>query len=279
MGYPVQQGAEFETVVFQNNLVRSYTLPKDPRSDSMMFHRRFLSDVSKMRGMLGVWGKTALLEALGRTWATVLFQLIKSDSFSWWSDAQEEWDSFDEVDQQAWRDAAPYQVTFNDMGWIFFGLSRVIYKALEKYHHGLWEAELWGVEDSAAALEWWETGKVGAQLTAVTIDSPHMKLIGTWEVFSSVYKKMSAVESASVQVVFIGKAIRFYYLVGPDLGIGYLKIGTDEPIEINAYNSGGYGGTFIDYEFPRKRFGSITYYPAAGEKIGIRYFGIDGTIA
>lgn len=154
MGYPILQGLEFETVVFQSNLVRLYTVPKDPRSNSSLFHRRFLSDVSKMRSFAGKWARGAMIEALGSHWTTVLFQLIKTDSFSWWTEAGEVWDSFLEQERDAWRTAAPYKVTFNDKGWIFFSLVRVMVQALSHYGLASWKSSLWGAGESDEALEW-----------------------------------------------------------------------------------------------------------------------------
>lgn len=181
MGYPLQSGAEAELIVYQGQLVRSYTLPNDPRSDSQLYERKFLSDASKMRGYLGAWARAALGEALGTKWASVLFQLIKSDSFSWWSDAKAEWESFAEVSQQDWRDAAPYQVTFNDQGYIFFCLVRVMVKALGHYGIATWKASEWGETQSTEALEWYQANYEWVVPAAGTpYDSEYFIYYGEW---------------------------------------------------------------------------------------------------
>jgi hypothetical protein len=162
-------------------LVRAYTLPKDPRSDSQLLQGRFLSDVSKMRGQLGKWGRAALLEALGPNWGSVLFQLVKADSFSWWSDAKSTWESFAEIEQDAWREAAPYKVTYNDMGEIFYCLAYVVVKAIRHYTLAYWRTEEWGASQSSDALTWWGLNYEYALIdSTANYDSSLLVYRGTW---------------------------------------------------------------------------------------------------
>jgi hypothetical protein len=156
MGYPTLSGSEFEYLIYQGNMVRMYTIPTDPRSDAQLVQRKFLSDVVKVRKCLGLFGKGACRTALGPTWQSVLYQIIKADVGEWWSAALDEWDSFGEVNQEAWRVASPYQATYNDVGQIYFCLTRVIYRALLHYTGIAWGAEEWAEDESAAALVWWQ---------------------------------------------------------------------------------------------------------------------------
>lgn len=67
---------------------------------------------------------------MGSSWGTVIYQIIKADIESFWSEALAEWDDFGATNKDAWRAASPYQATFNDVGEIYFGLSRVIARSL-----------------------------------------------------------------------------------------------------------------------------------------------------
>lgn len=170
MGYPQQSGQEFANVIYQGTVVRLYTVPKDPRSDAQLNQRRFLSDVTKMRSMLGKFGKAGMSTALGSKWGTVIYQAIKADMENWWSNALAEWDDFGEVNQEAWRTAAPYKACFNDLGMIYFGLTRVMYHAALNWSLYGWELEEWGEVDSAGAAAWWEKDLAGVW-TVKNVDS------------------------------------------------------------------------------------------------------------
>lgn len=170
MGYPQQSGQQFANVIYQGNVVRLYTVPKDPRSDAQLDQRRFLSDITKMRSMLGVFGKAAMSSALGSKWGTVVYQAIKADMENWWSDALAEWNNFTEGNQEAWRTAAPYKACFNDLGMIYYGLTRVMYRAALSWSSHHWEMEEWGEAESAGAVAWWARDLTGV-LTSKLIDS------------------------------------------------------------------------------------------------------------
>lgn len=273
-GYPLVSGAEAETIIYQGQLVRAYTLPSDPRSDSQLFSRKFLSDVSKMRSKLGAFGKLALKESLGSAWSTVIFQLVKSDSDGWWSEAGEIWDAMTDEEKNAWRSASPYQLTFNDVGLIYFSLSRVVYKALEKYRGNGYLSSEWDVGDSAAAAAWWAKSKLDAlTLATVQIPDPDLSVIGTWNIENGMFK--SAMQGVgSILAVINAREGRFHYGIGQDLGIAYLQFGNDEPIEINCHVSSGWGLAYYDYDFGRKRFLSVRFYPKSDARIGFRFLDV-----
>jgi hypothetical protein len=182
MGYPIQTGHEFEFIVYQKNLVRLYVLPSDPRNNSQLFERRFLSDISKVRGTLGIWGKGALRAALGHSWGTVLYQLIKADVNGWWSAAKSVWNGFDEFEREAWREGCLYQATYNDVGEIFFCLSRVVMQALDHYTGLSWLGSTsWGGEDVADCLTWWERDRTGVLVKGDYTSTPGGLLFyGSW---------------------------------------------------------------------------------------------------
>lgn len=164
MGYPIVTGTLGDVIVYQGNLVRSYVIPTDPRSGAQLQVRRLFSDMQRMKSQLGEFGKGALRNALGPKWSTNIFQLAKADINGWYSDAVAEWDEFLEGNKEDWREVAPYRVTFNDLGLVFFALSRVIYHALDHYGGYTWEAEEWGETESGDALAWWQKDLTGVYM-------------------------------------------------------------------------------------------------------------------
>lgn len=232
MGYPIQQGTEFDMIVFQGNLVRRYTLPKDPRNDSQVFERRFLSDVTRMRSTMGLWGKEVCKAALGSKWATILYQIIKADVGNWWSDAVTEWEGFEDENRDAWRDVAPYKLAFNDLGKIFFCLTRVIYYAVSFYGKYAFDVVEWGEEDSAAALVWWEKNLLGAWGPG-KVETGHtmfFESVGTWESIYNVgasnnwYVRANG-SGAIGRLYVLGRRVLVCYVKAP--GWGSLKISLD----------------------------------------------------
>lgn len=119
-GYPVQSGTTYNVITYQGNVVRSYVLPVDPRTNEQLFERRLLSDTSKMRTMLNDWGRAAATTVFGVKWATSIYQLLRADENSRWSEAESAWNAMTNPERAAWLAAAPYQATFNDPGKVFY---------------------------------------------------------------------------------------------------------------------------------------------------------------
>lgn len=273
MGYPLQQGLEHELIIYQGGLVRSYTMPKDPRSNSQLYSRKFLSDISKMRGFLGAWGRTALTEALGTKWASVLFQLIKTNAFSWWSEAKGVWAGFQEVNKEAWREAAPYKVTFNDRGEVFFCLVRVMVKAIRHYLLPRWKTAEWGETESAAALEWFTANYQWAVLlNGVAYNSPLLYRFGTW--FDSFWHWngwQPQIESSGsvndwLEVYCYSKNISPSPRSDPDAGIFQVYIAGVFHAEV-ATNGISFNGSPLMFTSSKKRLRSVLLRGKNGDKI------------
>lgn len=226
MGYPIQSGNQFENVVYQGGIVRVYTLEKDPRSDAQIENRRFLSDVTKVRSTLGIWGKGACRSIMGAHWGTVIFQVIKADVETWWSGALAEWEDFSEENQEAWRTASPYQATFSDVGQIFFCVQRVIYRALFFWGGAGWGAAEWEETQSAQALAWWlEDGSNFLHFGKYDETELSGVLTGTWNSTEIAESYMGAclvsagATGETFTFEFIGKNFKYGFLYWPDGGI------------------------------------------------------------
>lgn len=186
LGYPLVSGEGFANILYQGNLVRLYQIPNDPRSDAQLENRRLLSDVSKMRATLGLWARGACKAAFGSRWSSVLWQVIRTDIESFWSDAVDEWAGFWEGNKDAWRVAAPYQATFNDVGLIYFAMVRTLARAFVHYNGLEWQTQLWGEYESAEATTWWTRGIAGNALAAGTVYQQSIQVIKTagWQVLT-----------------------------------------------------------------------------------------------
>jgi hypothetical protein len=138
LGYPQLSGEVDNILIFQGTMARLYTVPKDPRTDSQMFERRFLSDIAKMRASAREWAKGLFKIAFGKKWTSVIYQMVKGDVYGFWSARLAEWEEFDEETKAYLAGEAPFTVTFNDPGMIWWGLYGTIYD--------------WGVEKG---IDWW----------------------------------------------------------------------------------------------------------------------------
>lgn len=282
MGYPVLDGVQFDLIVFQNNLVRQYEVPKDPRTDSQLFQRRLFSDISKMRSYMGDVAKGALKQALGRTWSTVLLQIIKADSFSWWTDAINAWDSMSESDQQTWRDAAPYKVTFNDLGKVFYLLCVTAFKAIEHYGLGLWEAEDWQAGSASEALSWFTKSKGDIHSVQwVYFSDAKFRYYGSWDIGiwqqggnSGNIKESSGSELDRAELLVYGKEIVIQAYKQPDYGSANIYIDGVLNGVVDFSGTSGLGQSV--YDSTKRKIRSIVIKPVGSVRIPVFSVWSDG---
>lgn len=125
-GYP-QLGGAFDSIVYQGTVARKYVLAVDPRTVNQQFERKLLSDVSKMRSSAGKWAKAAWKINFGVKASSVIYQLVKGDVLNLWSDGLAAYDGMSSVERADWDAQAPFQVTYNAPGRVFFALAYVLY--------------------------------------------------------------------------------------------------------------------------------------------------------
>lgn len=224
MGYPQLSGLEFANVIYQGNVVRLYTVPKDPRTEAQLQQRRLLADISKVRASLGSWGKAACKTALGARWSTVIWQCVKADIEGWWSAALEEWDDFAEPNKEAWRTACPYQATYNDMGQIYFGLVRLVAHAIVHYSNLSWgSSTTWTEAQSATATTWWTKQVIDAVPVGITNDSSSKINKTQWDrithaaSYGGQYYQSVPWPTRYVEFYFYGRSFDYGYLAGPTM--------------------------------------------------------------
>lgn len=222
-GYPLQSGVAYDTLVYQGDVVRQYTLPIDPRSNEQLFNRRLLSDTSKVRRDLQDWGRQACKTVFGSKWPTVIYQLLRADEGGVWSDGLAAWNGFTTVEQAAWRSAAPYQATFNDPGRAFYMYARCVAQVLLTYSGVLWGSAIWGSSDSANALAWWNKDLSDAMVIGVYgYNSAFLSTNGNWATVTSGsdhYLRAQAVGDWYEFYYYAKKAaVRTYYISGQGEG-------------------------------------------------------------
>lgn len=214
MGYPLQAGQEFESVIYQGTIARLYTLATDPRSNSQLQQRRFLSDVTRMRATMGTWGKAACKYALGSKWSTIIYQCIKADVGGWWSDALEEWEAMPEEQQEDWRSAALYKATYDDLGMIFFCLMRVVRGAVAQYSDLDVVVPYFEADEAPNAAAWMQ-GTIGWQVQKGIYDELNIPLVttGSWTreakagCYGGYYYKPTTSGAHSYKFFYFGKKI------------------------------------------------------------------------
>lgn len=158
MGYPLQQGLAFDNIVYQGTVARMYTVPKDPRTDAQMFSRKLTSDVSKMRATAGVYARQGWKCNYGTHWSNVIHELVKSDFDGLWTEAMDAFDEFTEDLKAEWNANAPYQVTYNEPGRMYWGLVYVIYHQQQHVSRLWFEMPEPLADDMSSMLTWWTGG-------------------------------------------------------------------------------------------------------------------------
>lgn len=225
MGYPQLSGEELDHVIYQGTIVRFYSVPKDPRSGAQLASRRFLSDVVKMRAMLGTFARAACKGVFGKKWSTIVYQLVRADINHWWTDAVIEWQGFSETFKEEWRTAAPFRACYNDLGLIYFGLTRVIYRALLSYSNTTWDSAEWAENECDLASAWWSRDLTGVFLKG-TVDSALAGLpyVGSWATetdagaYLGSYNVTASSGVAYLELYVMAKQIDFYFTRRPDAG-------------------------------------------------------------
>lgn len=127
LGYPTISGDYDGMLVFQGTVVRRYVVPKDPRTDSQLFERRMFSDVKRVIGSLGKWGRSACRLVFGSKWSTIIYEIYKSDMDEGWTLAMDSYSQLSAEQKAEWNEAAPYQATFNEPGRLFFGVGAILF--------------------------------------------------------------------------------------------------------------------------------------------------------
>ena len=181
---------------------------------------------------------------MGKTWSTISYQAIKSDAEGWWSAALAEWELFDESNKDAWRAAAPYQATYNDMGKIFFGLIRILYQSMVTWGTTTFGLTLMGESDYSLAAVWWARALVDVfRNNGFDGLNSGMTYTGTWETVAEAtsylgsYQKSANASGQSFEFFFIGKYCRLGFPFLPTSGSLDVYVNGEFHSTVNQYNA------------------------------------------
>lgn len=277
LGYP-ELGGTFSTVVYQGTMARRYVVPNDPRTDSQVFQRNLLSDVSKVRASAGRWAKAAWKLQFGSKAASVIYQMVKANPYGFWGNAWDEFDGFDDVTQQNWRDLAPFAVTYNDPGRIFFALAKMLYMWGEHSGNNFYKMDNptdWGADETAG---WWtaDIDQYGWQVGGVPLKWIHdldiqFDYFGSW---SSVadgsanddYLKQTSTPGDYVQIQVNAKQFQMGYVRHPSGANVEVKVDSSVVGLVNTNGTLLYGVTWGDVWRQRtKRIFRMTHAGSPGE--------------
>jgi len=117
-------GAFGETIVYQGVTCRVYVIPSDPRTDAQIAQREIFHDVTKMVRYFGLWARGAWRTVFGARWFTGLYRRITENGLQRLLEADAEFDAMTVEQKDAWNQYAPFQVTFNAPGMIFYAVMR-----------------------------------------------------------------------------------------------------------------------------------------------------------
>lgn len=154
LGYPVQSGT-FSTLVFQGQVVRLYMSIDDPRTDTQIFRRKLLGDVTKMRAVMGEYAKRAQGIQFGSKWGAIINQMCMGDVDGLWSTAWGEWDSMSQSQRNYLNDNAPFVATWNMPGRVYWALYQTLYNWNEAHGGNKFHMPLIVASDPDEGWIWW----------------------------------------------------------------------------------------------------------------------------
>lgn len=214
-----------ETIVFQGTTVRKLTVSKDPRTVAQVTTRNLFHDCTKMIKSADMWPKAAWRTILGSRWYSLLYKKVKSAITIPWEpqsvNSDDVWSTFDEARKDRWREAAPFQATYNDPGliywYVYFGSFQTLF---DKFLHPYWSA---GFEEPPS--EWWTLGLGTVGVDAVYDETSNIiNYTGTWNQVSDVnahgggYKKQMNVMAGGLDFYFYGRRAKIIHMKGPGQG-------------------------------------------------------------
>lgn len=154
LGFPIQSGT-FNTLVFQGQVVRQYTLAEDHRTDDQLWRRKLFSDISEMRGSMGEYVKAACRIQFGTKWTSVLGQMCMGNVDGYWATAWDEWDVMTQAQRDYLNENAPYVVTWNEPGRVWWAMYQTLFNWNEDHGGNKFHMPAIQVNDPDAGWGWW----------------------------------------------------------------------------------------------------------------------------
>lgn len=232
LGSQLAYGALGEIAVFQGESARAYVVPRDPRTDAQLNTRHYFHDINRMIKAGGTWARAAFRTNWGSRWLAILYGICKRDDFGFWSAADALFQSFTDPQQAAWDAAAPFQVTYNEPGRIWYNIHMVVWQYEQNF--GMFQFELDEVygDDSATALAWWTKTLDGVPIAGVYDDnasfatySGSVSVVSNPLAYGGSYHKLNAPFGPACYFYFVGNKLTLKFMKQP--GNGTLSIKFD----------------------------------------------------
>jgi hypothetical protein len=203
--------------IFQGTSVRSYAIPKDPKTGAQLDQRAFFRDLSKMIGVGGIYMRGACKSVIGARWYTSLYGLTAAR----WNVDNDEWNALSPTVQDDLNADAPYQETTAEPGRVWFSVMQAIRNTAVRFY----DLGVWNPVDAAVWLEWYQRGLddvlgVGSYENETSL----VEQAGTWSTVSDAgasggsYWQKIGTAPAMARIIFWGKQARFVYRSASDQG-------------------------------------------------------------
>jgi hypothetical protein len=237
-------GAFGEMIVFQGVTCRAYVVPSDPRSPAQLDVRKIFHDVTKMETFCGEWVRAAWKTAFGSRWYTSLYKRVTEDGKARYIEYSAEWDGFTNEQKEAWNEAAPFKVTYNPPGEVFYVLLCVVKDWFQQLGSPDFEIPLIDADSSVTAGVWAGRTLEGV-LTAGAYDDDFEALVysGDWSenldasAEGGSYHQSGEDESPSVGFYFYGTQFSLTFRKGAGYGIAKVATFGSTDILVEQYHA------------------------------------------
>jgi hypothetical protein len=225
LGSESASGTFGNLIVFQGQTARALVVPNDPRTEAQLDVRHTFHDFTKMLRTLGAWGRGYFASMIGPQWFQGLYGMARENNAARWLAADAIFQNFTSLQKAAWAAEAPFQVTYNDPGRVFFDLVKVWYTYEDSQESIFFGLPYPNGNSSADVRAWWNLGLENALTKGVyNEDYPVLDFGAGWSEVSNAnatgghYKATDSTGGRMMTFYFKGRRAKLKYLKGPSFG-------------------------------------------------------------
>lgn len=240
-GYPLVNGQQGQSIVYQGNMVRVYVDTPDPRTSRQMENRYIFADIRKMIKSAGEKCRALLRIYWGSRYTSNVYAYIRADPMGYYAAAIRYYNAFTDEIKEEIRSVAPNVATWNDRGLIWYAIFLTILNVADQYNSdvfGMPEAFEAGYD---AMGEWWNA-PVTNYLSPGVYDDIDLNEFFNWQGYvnhmgvvdiGGSYKTIGADGVVYYELTFYGRRLMIGFRGGTDLGQVEYYLDTNEVATIN----------------------------------------------